>query len=223
MNLFPKATLLALVATIFLAGCQGVNQASNQETESPSPTAVETEPPAAELPSTSETDGLAGVSARISLELFEAVAELSCETALDQGITEKAIDGSVTMVMVSEQDAIESYSAAYLETGPPKNYVLIFEADMFVACGAHFSFVLARDADTEVKIAAQLEPDGSFFVVQDFGEFGVQGQSYLLEDGLFKTVSTTFGEEIRVTDLVYGKPLSEDLQILQIAFDQFFG
>jgi len=210
---------MAGVAGFVLTGCQGLSQ----ETPSPSPTADVTQTPATESPATSETESSVSsqVSSQESLELFAAAAKLSCETALEEGITEKAIDGSVTKVMVSEKDAIESYSAAYLETGPPKNYVLIFEADAFVVCGPHFSFVLASDADSEVKIAAEVEPDGSFFVVQDFGEFGMQGQSYVLEDGLFKTVSISFGEEIRVTDLVYGKPAPEDLEILQIAFDEF--
>jgi len=219
LSILPKALLVAVIGSFVLAGCQATAQ------ETPSPTAEATQTPSTDSSATSEAapSFTSPVSAQESLALFEAAAKLSCETALDQGITEKAVDGSVTMVMVSEQDAIESYSAAYMEIGPPKNYVLVFEADMFAVCGAHFSFVLASDAGSDVEIAAELEPDGSFFVIQDFGEFGMQAQSYVLEDGLFKSIITTYGDQIRATDLVYGRPVPGDLEILQIAFDQFFG
>jgi hypothetical protein len=218
LNSFPKALLIAVVGSFVLAGCQTIAQ----ETPSPSPTAEATQTPSTDPPAAAGTAPSvpSPVSAQESLDLFETAAKLSCETALEKGITEKSVDGRVTMVMVGEQDAIESHSAAYMETGPPKNYVLVLEADMFAVCGAHFSFVLASDAESEVKIAAELEPDGSFFVIQDFGEFGMQAQSYVLEDGLFQSVITTYGDQIRATDLVYGKPAPEDLEILQIASDQ---
>lgn len=208
------------VAGFVLAGCQ----AAGEETPSPSPTAEVTQTPETESPETTETavpGDVGAASAQESLEQFEAAAKLSCETALETGVTEKSVDGNLTMVMVSEEDAIESYSAAYMETGPPKNYVLVFETDMFAVCGAHFSFVLASDAGSDVKIAAKLEQDGSFFVIQDFGEFGMQAQSYVLEDGLFKNIITTYGDQDRATVLAYGKPAPEDLEILQIAFDKF--
>ena len=124
--------------------------------------------------------------------------------------------------MVPEQAAIESYSAAYYAPETDE-YGLLFEADAFVTCGAHLSFMLAAEAGADAKIAAEQQPDGSFFVLQDFGEFGVQGQSYELEDGFFTTVSTSFGDEIRTTAVGYGPPTAENYQILETAFQEFFG
>ena len=154
---------------------------------------------------------------------FQLTSERSCLRAMTEGVTEVVGEGALTLVMVSEDQAIESFSAAYFEPGPPETHVLIFETDVFAVCGAYVSFALADEAGTVADIAVELQPDGSFFVVQDFGEFGVQGQSYELEDGFFTTVSTSFGDEIRTTAVGYGPPTAENYQILETAFQEFFG
>ena len=209
-----KISLLAVVAsTALLAGCQ----ASAEQEAVITPTPNETTITATPVPS--ET---IAANAEESLAAFKIAAAKSCDLALETGVTESATDGSLIMVMVQEAEAIESYSAAYFV--PDTNeYGLIFEADAFVTCGAHLSFMLAAEAEADAKIAAEQQPDGSFFVLQDFGEFGVQGQSYYLEDGLFVSVSTTFDDYIRTTDISYGSPSETDAEILAQAFEEFFG
>jgi len=212
----PAAKIAALVTlTFLLAGCQAETQQAVSETTVPAATqSKEAEPSSTEEP--------IAVDARESLERFKEAAAVSCEKAMAEGVTESATDGSLIAVMVSEADAIEGYSAAYYAP-ETEEYGLLFETDVLVACGAHLSFVLAEEAEAEAKIAAEQQPDGSFFVLQDFGEFGVQGQSYFLEDGLFVSVSTSFDDYIRTTDISYGKPSDVDREILDRAFAEFFG
>ena len=211
-------SLLALaVATLSVAGCQAASNVDSGSVDATSPTPAETTITASPVPS--ET---IAANAQESLARFKLAAEESCNLAFTTGVTEAATDGSLIMVMVPEQAAIESYSAAYYAPETDE-YGLLFEADAFVTCGAHLSFMLAAEAGADAKIAAEQQPDGSFFVLQDFGEFGIQGQSYYLEDGLFVSVSTTFDDYIRTTDIVYGSPSEPDAEILTKAFEEFFG
>ena len=208
--------MAALASTLLLlAGCQG----SVAEPTATSTSELQQSSTGSEDVS-SEEDSF-GADARVSLANFTEAAALSCEKAMTEGVTETATDGSLIAVMVSESDAIESYSAAYYSPETDE-YGLVFEADVFVVCGAYLSFSLAEEAGVDAGIAAQEQPDGSFFVLQDFGEFGVQGQSYFLEDGLFVSVSTSFDDYIGTTDISYGKPSADDFAILETAFAEFF-
>jgi len=204
--------LAAFAACSLLTACSSTTP---EQAATPEPTETTTA-----TPTTPEVEAVSPAEALVE---FQLASERSCLRAMTEGVTEVVGEDEFVMIMVSEDQAIESFSAAYFEPGPPASYVLVFETDVFAVCGAYVSFALAKEAGTVADIAVELQPDGSFFVVQDFGEFGVQGQSYELEDGYFTSVSTSFGDEIRTTAVSYGPPTAENYQILETAFQEFFG
>ena len=212
MAVTPKFLVAFVSCSLLFSGC---SSPATEQAATPAPTETTTATPT--------SPEIKAASPAEALMEFQLASERSCLRAMTEGVTEVVGDGALTLVMVSEDQAIESYSAAYFEPGSKEPYVLVFETDVFAVCGAYVSFALAEEAGVVADIAVELQPDGSFFVVQDFGEFGVQGQSYELEDGYFTTVSTSFGDDIRTSVLTYGPPTSENYRILETAFQEFFG
>jgi hypothetical protein len=198
-----RQILLISVPLLLLVGCASVS----------TPVSETSEPPSAVPSESSQTYAPSD---------FRAVADKSCERALEFGVSEieQGLAG-FEQVLVPKDEGYEGYSAAYFQ--PEDTYELIYETDWFAVCSASNTYALSEEAGAESGISVEyLVDQGVFETTQDFGEFGISVVRYSMVDGYFNEVTFVEAGESGVVSISYG-PLSEDQkQIIKTAVERFF-
>lgn len=199
-------TSVLLLAT--LSGCAGTaptepsgiptQQTEPAETPSPTPTAFP-------IP----TD-IAGS--------FREIADASCATASNEGVTEIATDGSGRLILVPKEDAYEDFSA--VSVGASGVGELIWSTEEFYACNASIGFSFSDESNSDYGLIEFDETDGSYTVTVGKGKDSFVAE-YTVSDGLIRTGSSTNDGETTVLTVEYGMPSEADIAILRAAVDTF--
>lgn len=199
-------TSVLLLAT--LTGCAGTapTEPSGIPTQQPEPSATPS-PTATAFPIPTDIAGS-----------FRDIADASCATASNEGVTEIATDGSGRLILVPKEDAYQDFSA--VSVGASGVGELIWSTEEFYACNASIGFSYSDESNSDYGLIEFDETDGSYTVTVGEGK-DVFIAEYSVSDGLIRTGSFTNGGETTVLTVEYGMPAEQDIEVLRAAVDAF--
>ncbi len=135
---------------------------------------------------------------------------------MTDGVLEHTVDYSYQAVMVPKDQAVDDYSAAWVEE--PDTYSLIYETDFFFACADANMFSLYEEAGMESTLRVTKTADG--FETGDQENPRQNIMKYVVQEGLIRSASNQDLEQPIVIEIEYGPDLQKSQEIIRRALEQ---